>query len=71
MNEEVERHRIMTDSLELETQALRQRLLTVENYAENRELEHSTGERPADVQLSRSGFFFPFKISLPALGSSL
>ncbi|KAK1387409.1 Kinesin motor domain-containing protein [Heracleum sosnowskyi] len=54
MNEEVERHRIMSDSLELETQALRQRLLTVENYAENRESEHFSGERPAGDQLSRS-----------------
>lgn len=56
MDEEVERHRIMRDSLELEIQALRQRLSTVENYAENRESEHSTSERPADYQLSRSEF---------------
>ncbi|KAL8157876.1 kinesin-like protein KIN-12C isoform X2 [Apium graveolens] len=54
MDEEVERHRIMRDSLELETRALRQRLSTVENYAENRESEHSTNDRPADYQLSRS-----------------
>ncbi|WOH15809.1 hypothetical protein DCAR_0935355 [Daucus carota subsp. sativus] len=52
MDEEVERHRIMRDSLEVETQALRERLLTVENYAENMESEHSTG-RPAEDQLSR------------------
>lgn len=61
MDEEVDRHRIMRDSLEMEIQALRQRLLTVESYAENRESEHSTGERPAEDQLSRSKFITFFR----------
>lgn len=54
MEKEVERHRIIRDSSELELQALRQRLLTVENFTENRDSENSTGERPAEDQLSRS-----------------
>lgn len=33
MDDEVERHRLIRDSLELELQALRQRLSTVENSA--------------------------------------
>ncbi|KAM3708012.1 hypothetical protein ACJW31_02G067300 [Castanea mollissima] len=35
MDEEVERHRLIRDSLELELQALRQRLASVENFTEN------------------------------------
>ncbi|XP_065863918.1 kinesin-like protein KIN-12C [Euphorbia lathyris] len=34
MNDEVERHRLIRESLEVELQALRQRLLTVENFSD-------------------------------------
>lgn len=35
MDEEFERHQLIKDSLELELQALRQRILTVENFTDN------------------------------------
>ncbi|KAK9289237.1 hypothetical protein L1049_017711 [Liquidambar formosana] len=52
MDEEVERHRLIRDSLELELQALRQRMLTVENFTENMDLENINGEQ-TDDQISR------------------
>uniref|UniRef100_F6HE33 Kinesin motor domain-containing protein n=1 Tax=Vitis vinifera TaxID=29760 RepID=F6HE33_VITVI len=47
MDEEVERHRLIRNSLELELQALRQRMLTVESFTENTNVEQT------EDQLSR------------------
>ncbi|KAL5538433.1 hypothetical protein UlMin_042978 [Ulmus minor] len=53
MNDEVERHRFIRDSLELELQALRQRLSTVENLTENVDSENTTAEQQTQNQISR------------------
>lgn len=47
MDEEVERHRLIRNSLELELQALRHRMLSVESFAENTNVEQT------EDQLSR------------------
>lgn len=50
MNEEVEKHRFIRDSLELEIQALRRRLSSVESFndieAENINAEHTEDQMP-------------------------
>ncbi|KAK2647075.1 hypothetical protein Ddye_022270 [Dipteronia dyeriana] len=55
MDEEVERHRLIRNSLELELQAFRDRLSTVENFAdivdsENTNAEHSEGQMSRQLQ---------------------
>ncbi|XP_010276535.1 PREDICTED: kinesin-like protein KIN-12C isoform X2 [Nelumbo nucifera] len=51
MGEEVERHRSLRDELELEVQALRQRVSTVETAKEN--MEYSNDENETEDQMSR------------------
>lgn len=53
MDEEVERHRLIRDSLELELQALRQRLASVENITENVDSGNSNVEH-TEEHISRS-----------------
>ena len=53
MDEEVERHRLIRDSLELELQALRQRLASVENITENVDSGNSNVEQ-TEEHISRS-----------------
>ncbi|KAL6008760.1 hypothetical protein ACLOJK_021986 [Asimina triloba] len=53
MGEEVERHRAMREDLELELQALRSRMLNVENATENFDAESSSGKERIECQLSR------------------
>ena len=45
MDDEVERHRLIRDSLELELQALRQRLSTVDNLTENMDSQNTNAEQ--------------------------
>lgn len=52
MDDEVERHRLIRDSLELELKALKQRLLTVENLTENVDSENTNVEH-TENQISR------------------
>lgn len=52
MDDEVERHRLIRDSLETELKALRQRLLMVESLTENVELESADVEQTQN-QISR------------------
>lgn len=49
MNDEVERHRLIRDALELELQALRHRLLTVENFSENVDSENMNSEQAENL----------------------
>ncbi|TQD96897.1 hypothetical protein C1H46_017502 [Malus baccata] len=49
MNDEVERHRLIRDALELELQALRHRLYTVENFSEHMDSENINGEQAEDL----------------------
>ena len=57
MDEEVERHRLISNSLECELQALRQRMLTVECFTENTNVEQT------EDQLSRLGLLLAFFMS--------
>lgn len=57
MDEEVERHRLVSNSLERELQALRQRMLTVEFFSENTNVEQT------EDQLSRLGVLLAFFMS--------
>ncbi|TXG71464.1 hypothetical protein EZV62_000043 [Acer yangbiense] len=59
MDEEVERHRLIRNSLELELQAFRERLSTVENFpdivdSENTTAEHSEGQMSRLLQLQEA-----------------
>lgn len=73
MDEEVERHRLIRDSLELELQALRQRLASVENFTENVDSGNSNVEH-TEEHISRSVMLLSFLIwnisylRLPFLG---
>lgn len=49
MNDEVERHRLIRDALELELQALRHRLLTVGNFSENVDSENMNSEQAENL----------------------
>ncbi|XP_058076722.1 kinesin-like protein KIN-12F isoform X2 [Magnolia sinica] len=53
MGDDVERHRLMREDLELELQALRQRMMTVENVTENFDAENSSVEERVECQMSR------------------
>ena len=53
MDEEVERHRLIRDSMELELQSLRQRLASVENFTENVDSGIGNSEH-AEEHISRS-----------------
>lgn len=53
MGEEVERHRLMREDLVLELQALRERMLTVENVSENLDEGNSDIEEIMKDQLLR------------------
>ena len=64
MNDEVERHWFIRDSLELELQALRQRLSTVENLTENVDSANSTAEQQAQNQISRLGLCLAMPLDL-------
>lgn len=48
MDEEVERHRLIRDSLELELQALRLTFSTVENFNGNVDSGNSNAEQPEE-----------------------
>lgn len=58
MEEEVERHRMIRDSLELEHQSLRHKFIsTIENFPEDSDFGNSDSKQPAgpaEHQLSRS-----------------
>lgn len=56
MDYDVERHRLIRDALELELQALRKRLSTVENFTENAVSENTKGEEDEDM-ISRYSLF--------------
>lgn len=56
MDDDVERHRLIRDALELELQALRKRLSTVENFTENAVSESTKGEEDEDM-MSRYSLF--------------
>lgn len=69
MNDEVERHRLIRDALELELQALRHRLLTVENFSENVDSENMNSEQAENLisrycLLSHINFIFLLLIYL-------
>ncbi|XP_050372198.1 kinesin-like protein KIN-12C [Argentina anserina] len=49
MDDEVERHRLIRDALELELQALRQRLSTVKSFTENADSENTKTEEDEDL----------------------
>ena len=53
MDEEVERHRLIRDSLELELQALRQTFSSVENFTGNVDSGNSNAEQ-LEEHISRS-----------------
>lgn len=53
MDDEVERHRTIRDSLELELQSLRERLSTVENFPDILDSEDRNADRN-EGQMSRS-----------------
>lgn len=48
MDEEVERHRLNRDSLELELQALKQTFSSVENFSDNVDSKQSNAEQPEE-----------------------
>jgi len=48
MNDEVERHRLIRDSLELELRTLRQRLSTVENITDIADSENANSVQKED-----------------------
>ncbi|KAF6172213.1 hypothetical protein GIB67_024835 [Kingdonia uniflora] len=54
MSEEVEGHRLIRDDLKLELQALRQRMVSVENIAENRDTDHPKFEKQEGDPSSRT-----------------
>lgn len=67
MNEEVERHQVIRDSLELELQVLRQTLSSVGNFTENADSGNSITQRPEEhtsmsvlLLSSLNEFFFSF-----------
>jgi len=54
MDEEVERHRSISDSLKVELQALKERILLVENLPQNSDSESmsvQTGEKKSRLEL--------------------
>ncbi|XP_058209055.1 kinesin-like protein KIN-12C isoform X4 [Rhododendron vialii] len=53
MEEEVEKHKLTRDSLEFELQALKERMLTVENFTEVMGSDNSDVEQQPEDQLSR------------------
>ncbi|XP_052205946.1 kinesin-like protein KIN-12C [Diospyros lotus] len=53
MEEEVQKHKLIRDSLELELQALKQRMLTVEGFTENMGSESSDVEQQPHYQILR------------------
>ncbi|KAL7178397.1 hypothetical protein ACSBR2_031527 [Camellia fascicularis] len=53
MEEDVEKHELIRESLELELQALKSRMLTVENFTESMGSENSNVEQQPEDQLSR------------------
>lgn len=60
MDDEVDRHRLIRDSLELELQSLRERFSTVENFPGVLDSENTNAEH-TESQMSRSDallFFF-------------
>lgn len=59
MDEEVERHQLMRDSLELEIQSLRQRLSTVESFPDILDSGNTNTEHTED-QMSRSEVLLAF-----------
>lgn len=59
MNGEVERHHLIRDSLELEIQALRQRLSTVQNFSDIVDSENIKAGHTED-QMSRSKVLLAF-----------
>lgn len=62
MNDEVERHRLIRDALELELQALRHRLSTVENFSEHMDSQNINSEQAEDL-ISRYRLISPLNSS--------
>lgn len=59
MNEEVEKHRVIRDSLELELQVLRQMLSSVENFTEKADSGNSIAQQREDhISMSVLLLFF-------------
>lgn len=57
MDQDVEKHRIIRDSLEMELQGLRKRLARVESFAENQDIASVNG-RYSEDHLPRSALAF-------------
>jgi len=64
MEEEVQKHKLIRDSLELELQALKQRMLTVEGFTENMGSESSDVEQQPHYQILRSEVMLSLNIVL-------
>lgn len=65
MREEVEGHRLIRDTLELELLALRERMLTVENFSDNMDSANSNCEQEAEDQISKSEFLHLLRLPFP------
>lgn len=65
MGEEVEGHRLIRDNLELELLALRERMLTVENFSDNMDSENSNFQQEAEDQISKSEFLHLLPLPFP------
>lgn len=64
MEEEVEKHKLTRDSLEFELQALKERMLTVENFTEVMGSDNSDVEQQPEDQLSRSELMLAFLVQM-------
>lgn len=64
MEEEVEKHKLTRDSLEFELQALKERMLTVENFTEVMGSNNSDVEQQPEDQLSRSELMLAFLVQM-------
>lgn len=64
MEEEVEKHKLTRDSLEFELQALKERMLTVENFTEIMGSDNSDVDQQPEDQLSRSDVMLAFLLQM-------
>lgn len=64
MEEEVEKHKLTRDSLEFELQALKERMLTVENFTEVMGSDNLDVEQQPEDQLSRLELMLAFLVQM-------
>lgn len=64
MEEDVEKHKLTRDSLEFELQALKERMLTVENFTEIMGSDNSDVEQQPEDQLSRLELMLAFLVQI-------